>query len=56
MSINRGASKSPFFANHLRSLGLPLFLNAICMNDNLNYTFFNIMQNSGLAGQKIKLG
>ena len=55
MSINRGASKSPFFANHLRSLGLPLFLNAICMNNNLKYIFFIIMQHSGFAGQKIKL-
>ena len=26
------------------------------MNNNLKYIFFNIMQNSGFAGQKTKLG
>ena len=47
--------KGLFFGHHLRSLGLPLFLNAICMNNNLKYIFFNIMQNSGFAGQKTLL-
>ena len=48
--------KGLFFGYHLRSLGLPIFYNAISMNNNLKYIFFNIMQNSGFAGQKTKLG
>ena len=47
----------PFFqpnVAHIRFWGLPPF-KVICMNNKLNYIFFNYMQNSGFAKQKAKL-
>ena len=46
--------KGLLLGDDLRSLGLPLFFKAICINNNLKNIFFNIMQNSGFAGENRK--
>ena len=40
---------------HVSDFGGYHFFKAICINNWLKYLIFNLMQHSGIAGQKIKL-